>query len=80
MSRYLVIGKIRLAGAVPFRPPPRYRWRDVETEWVGRRGEILELGILNANPNAATAAACRELETRYRVPARVTADGAALLP
>lgn len=70
-SRYVMLGKVRVAGAVPFRPPLNMRWQSVEIEWMGHRGELLELAILDAELNQATDAACRELEERYDVPTRV---------
>ncbi|MDR3658005.1 hypothetical protein [Mycobacterium sp.] len=42
-----------------------------EEEWQARYGTIVELGILAAELNHVTAASCRELETRYDVPACV---------
>lgn len=72
---HLVVGKVALTDVVPFRPPPIMRQGGAEMEWQAGHGRIVELGILDAELNHAAGAACRELETRYDVPARVYIDG-----
>lgn len=70
----LVIGQCSLTDVVPYRPPPIMRQGGAEVEWQARHGTIVELGILDAELNQASAAACRELASRYGVPARVYVD------
>ncbi|OBG72061.1 hypothetical protein A5700_00805 [Mycobacterium sp. E1214] len=68
---HLVVGKVSLAGAVPFRPPAMMRQGDAEVEWQARQGTLVELGILDAELNDAAGAACRELAVRYDVPVHI---------
>ncbi|WP_155768508.1 hypothetical protein [Mycobacterium colombiense] len=70
---YLVVGKVALTDVISYRPPSIMR-HGAEVEWQARHETIVELGILDAELNHVTAAACRELEARYDLPARVYVD------
>lgn len=67
---HLVVGKVALAGVVPYRPPPIARHGKVEIEWLGCYGTLVELGLLDTRgaPKAITLA--EELAQRYGVPVR----------